>query len=195
MTIEVLFVKNGSEEFPKKEKVTAKNTNIQKTVNKKDLLKQIEELESKFEANLNTQQTLDNKIVDLNKKLFGLMKFGKQKEKIAVLQGEITKTVTELNKLRHNHFEMLNDINDLGSARFVLQEQERKAKEDEKKMRQLAIQAISKEQDLIHNQYEKLERLKMDLQNGHDFLEMVKNNELKMGDITISLNSEKKSNI
>lgn len=191
MTIEVVFVKNNSKE----EKVSVNNSNVQKALNKKDLLKKIEELEGKFETNLDKQQTLESQITVLNKELFGLMKFGKQKEKIAVLQGEVTKTVTELNKLRYNHFEMLNEINDLGSARFDLQEQERKAKEDEKKMRQLAIQAISKEQELIHNQYEKLEKLKMDLQNGHDFLGMVNNNELKVDDLTISLNSETLSKI
>jgi len=195
MTINLVFVTNDSKEFKKEEKVAAKNFNLQKTLNKKDVLKQIDELEGKFKANLDKQQTLESKILDLNTELFGLMKFGKLKEEIAVLKDEITEKVIELNTLKQANFEMLNAINDLGSARFILQEQERKAKEDEKKMRQLAIQAISKEQELIHNQYEKLERLKMDLQNGHDFLGMVNNNELKMDDITISLNLEKQSNI
>jgi len=191
MTIEVVFVKNDLKE----EKVSVKNSNVQKTLNKKDLLKQIEELEGEFGANLDKQQTLESQITDLNKELFGLMKFGKQKEKIAVLQGKITKAVTELNTLKQANCEMLNAINDLGSVRFILQKQERKAKEDEKKLRQLAIQAISKEQESIHNTYEKLEKLKMDLQNGHDFLEMVDENKLKMGNIIISLNLEKKNNI
>jgi len=195
MTINVVYVTNNPEEFQNKEKVAKKMFNEDKPFNKKEILKQIEELEGEFKTNLDKQQTIESKITSLNKELFGLMKFGKLKEKIAVLQGEITEKVIELNTLKQANFEMLNAINDLGSVRFILQEQEKKAKEDEKKLRQLAIQAISKEQESIHNTYEKLEKLKMDLQNGHDFLEMVKNNELKMGDITIPLISEKKSNI
>jgi len=195
MTINVVYVTNNPNEFQNKEKVAEKMFNEHKPFNKKEILKQIEQLEGEFKANLDKQQTLESKITSLNKELFGLMKFGKLKEKIAVLQGEITEKVIELNTFKQANFEMLNAINDLGSVRFILQEQERIAKEDEKKLRQLAIQAISKEQESIHNTYEKLEKLKMDLQNGHDFLEMVKNNELKMGDITIPLISEKKSNI
>jgi len=195
MSINVVYVTNNPKGFQDKEKGTQKNSNEHKPFSKKEILNQIEDLEGKFKTNLDTQKNLESKIASLSKELFGLMKFGKQKEKIAVLQGEIAEKVTELNTLKQDNFEMLNAINDLGSVRFILQEQERKAKEDEKKLRQLAIQAISKEQESIHNTYGKLEKLKMDLQNGHDFLEMVNDNKLKMGDITISLNSEKKSNI
>jgi len=195
MTINVVFVTNNPKEFQNNEKVAGKMFNEYKSFNKKEILKQIEELEGEFKANLDKQQTLENKITSLNKELFGLMKFGKQKEKIAVFQGEINEGITELNTLKQENFEMLNVINKLGSERFALQEQERKAKEDEKKLRQLAIQAISKEQESIHNTHKKLEKLKMDLQNGHDFLEMVDENKLNIGNISISLNSEKKDNI
>lgn len=148
--------------------------------------------ECKVQINLCSQkiEVLNSEINSLTNKMVDLMAFGKQKEKVSELHKLISEKKELLSGAKESKEKWILKLSELGNNRFQVQEEIKKQKEQEKKLSSDIVEGITKKQLAIHEEYNKLEKIKQLIQEGFDFSPFLVRGQLHIDNMFAHLQSQ-----
>ncbi|MCU7667558.1 hypothetical protein [Bacillus thuringiensis] len=156
----------------------------------KAVVLEIEECKGKINLCSQKIEGLNSEINSLTNQMVDLMAFGKQTEKVSELQKLISEKTESLSDAKESKEKWIHKLSELGNKRFQVQEEIKKKKEQEKHLRSDILEGIKKEQMAIHEEYNKLEKIKIMIEEGYDFSPFLVGGQLHIDNMFASLQSQ-----